>query len=383
MKNNNREKFNLYTQVQQGAVRVLLIVWLVTLPSWKEAKGQGIIGLGKLAFVWVLLGSGSSLELPECYFEDVGSCPIGGARRLQVTPKSAARKAMQLLSSEDYCKKLNDFCEFENSGSSITPTIGVKCQFPYRIIPVDDVKEIFICIKEVQDAHGVYPHKVHWEPLELVSPIIPREPDELVELPLEELSELFVSKLTLTGPFKIEGSIERDSKLAEYLEIVEFTIKNPFELPDGFTNLPNVKEVYIEGPVGELPDMHDMESLESVTVNLYCTGLVGEVSKDILEFVYQMEEKLEQLDLGCNRLTIPSGKGNAPVKWGFAHHLRGSGLGDNNPAAWPKSVIIGENSECPHKCCDGPCPPQHVLMYAFWEHPPSDVTPEEWASYHI
>ena len=378
MKNNNREKFNLYTQVQQGAVRVLLIVWLVTLPSWKEAKGQGIIGLGNLAFVWVLLGSGSSLELPECYSEDVGPCPIGGARRLQVTPKSAARKAMQLL--KDYCKKLNDFCELKNSGSSITPTIGVKCTLPDRIIPVDDVKEILICMKEVQDAHGVYPHKVNWEPLELV---IPREPDELVELPLKELSELYVSKLNLTGPFKIEGSIERDSKLAKYLEIVEFTIKNPFELPDGFTNLPNVKEVYIKGPVGKLSDMHDMESLESVTVNLNCTGLVGEVSKDILEFVYQMEEKLKQLHLGCNRLTIPSGKGNAPIKWGFAHHLVGSGLGENNTAAWPKSVIIGENSECPHKCCDGPCPPQHVLMYAFWEHPPSDVTPEEWASYDI
>jgi len=360
----------------------LLIVWLVTLPSWKEAKGQGIIGLGNLAFVWVLLGSGSSLELPECYSEDVGSCPIGGARRLQVTPKIAARKAMQLLSSEDYCKKLNDFCQFEKSGSSITPTIGVKCTLPDRIIPVDDVKEIFICMQNVQDAHGVYPHKVNWEPLELVSPIIPREPDELVELPLKELSELSVSKLTLTGPFKIEGSIERDSKLAEYLEIVEFTIKNPFELPDGFTNLPNVKEVYIEGPVGKLPDMHDMESLEGVTVNLYCTG-VKKVSKDRLEFVYKMRKKLKQLNLGCNPLTIiPSGKGNAPLKWGFVHDIENNGVGDNNPD-WAQSVRIGENSECPHECCDGPCPTQHFLMYVFWENRPRDVTPEEWDSYDI
>ena len=87
MNNNNSKRLNLYTQVQPWAVRVLLIVGLVSGPV-NVLAGQGVLGPFKTAVVALVLGgqlSGvSSLgPLDECPSGDLSSCPIGGLRNLR------------------------------------------------------------------------------------------------------------------------------------------------------------------------------------------------------------------------------------------------------------------------------------------------------------
>ena len=87
MNNNNSKRLNLYTQVQPWAVRVLLIVGLVSGPV-NVLAGQGVVAPFKTAVVALVLGgqlSGvSSLgPLDECPSGDLSSCPIGGLRDLR------------------------------------------------------------------------------------------------------------------------------------------------------------------------------------------------------------------------------------------------------------------------------------------------------------
>ena len=106
MNNNNSKRFNLYTQVQPWAVRVLLIVGLVSGPV-NVLAGQGVVGPFKTAVVALVLGgqlSGvSSLgPLDECPSGDLSSCPIGGLRELRSNDPSYDHNSDHCLSYFDH-----------------------------------------------------------------------------------------------------------------------------------------------------------------------------------------------------------------------------------------------------------------------------------------
>ena len=66
MKNNNRKRLNLYTQVQRFAARVLLIVWMLGSGSLEDALAVSKPSpIGVAAFGALLLGGGGSFKSPE------------------------------------------------------------------------------------------------------------------------------------------------------------------------------------------------------------------------------------------------------------------------------------------------------------------------------
>ena len=85
MKNNNRKKFNLYTQGQRWTVRVLLIVGLFG--SFVPQDAMAFWRPLKAAVVFLGLSAGFQLDPPnECPPGELGSCSIGGSRELQYAP---------------------------------------------------------------------------------------------------------------------------------------------------------------------------------------------------------------------------------------------------------------------------------------------------------
>ena len=204
-----------------------------------------------------------------------------------------------------------------------------------------------------------------------------------------KLTKFRIVTLTIIGRFKFP-TIEPNTELTKYLEKAQFRIPNssedPFELPEGFTNLSKLKILYIKGPVIKLPDMSGMDTLEEVEVDLSCTGF-DKFSQDFLEFVYYMGDKLKEnlkIYLNCTplkELPVPTEGDNTrlkKLKWSLVLQMYGSGFGDNSDD-WVKSVFIGDNKNCESHCCpkDG-CKSQDDLITEFNNNRPANVSLDKW-----
>ena len=147
MKNNHSKKFNLYTQGQPWAVRALLIVGLVSVSlEGPLAKGQGIIGLAKQAFVGGLLfGSASSNVYPVRCFEEPDSSktclyPESGLRDLKVSNDREEGAA----ASSDNAKSFFETVQLNRLLSAVNDAIEPLCSaFPQESFVPEYVKNLW------------------------------------------------------------------------------------------------------------------------------------------------------------------------------------------------------------------------------------------------
>ena len=204
-----------------------------------------------------------------------------------------------------------------------------------------------------------------------------------------KLANFRITTLMIFGRFRFPA-IGQDTELTKYLKKAWFVIskssKDPFELPEEFANLDELEELYIEGPVGKLPDMREMNKLWNVTLDMSCTGF-DKFSQDFLEFVYYMGDKLKEnlkIYLNCTplkELPVPTEGDNTrlkKLKWSLVLQMYGSGFGDNSDD-WVKSVFIGDNKNCESHCCpkDG-CKSQDDLITEFNNNRPANVSLDKW-----
>ena len=383
MNNNNSKKFNLYTQGQRWAVRVLLMVGMCFSTNLAHAltKGQGVLRLLETAVVGILalggqLPGGSALgPLDECP-SGLESCPdlevdattIGSSRKLNIlgdlrtkrnrrTTRNNVIKAMKDASSTE-CKTTREkLCtmkeDVEKPDWWDQQYIILKCHYDGfgKDIAVED---IFECLKQIEDDKNAdkieiltdsrwvidlwdYNHGANSDHLKL---------DKLLDLPVDWLK---MRDVFLEFPEKIEQS----TTLAQYLFHLDINFtnpqSNPLVLPSDFTNFKKLKELYIEGAVGTLPDIPSMNKLRDVTLNLSCTGIT-EVSEELRKLVHNMGNKLGdrfQCNLDCNPLEA------IPSDWYFIFRVLDSGHDDGR---YDKSVTIGNEGCASHCCGNQGCP---------------------------
>ena len=183
-------------------------------------EGGGICPIGGVRGLQVEpgpAGSGSALELlNECDPEEGGVCPIGGVRGLQVQPGPALKQVKKLLREADYCKTLRNSCKFDTSShASMYMFMDVDCE-----LTKENVNEIFTCMENIPEAHGVKPWKPDWH-------LVLRNHDshQIVQLPSSKLSKLSVSSIQIFPLVNIiGGSIEENTVLAHYLGKITITI---------------------------------------------------------------------------------------------------------------------------------------------------------------
>ena len=387
MKNNHR-KTNFYTQGQRWAVRVLLIVGMCLSTNLAHAltKGQGVLGLLKTAVVGIValggqLPGGSALgPLDECP-SGLESCPdlevdataIGSSRQLNInwgdlgskrdsrTTRNNVIKAMKEASSTE-CKTTREkLCEMKEEVESdwlYQQYIILECHYDGfgKNIAAED---IFECLKQIEDDKNADKIEILADSRWVIDLWDYNHGANSNHLKLDKLLDLPVDWLKIDGMFlEFPEKIAESTTLARYLFHLHINFtnpqSNPLVLPDDFKNFKKLKELYIEGAVGTLPDIPSMNKLRDVTLNLSCTGIT-EVSEELREFVHNMGDKLGdrfQFNLGCSPLEA------IPSDWYFIYRLHDSG----DRKGWAKSVTIGNEGCASHCCGNQECPSLDELM---------------------